>query len=242
VALTRKAPAPPAMRSAPEGPRVIQKLHAVHRDILALRPRGFGPPVHGPAIDTRLFLVGQAPGPHEARFGRPFAWTAGKTLFRWLSQATGAGEEEVRRKVYIAAIVRCFPGKLPAGGDRVPSPAECRRWRGFLEREIQILRPRLVIPVGRLAIAEVLRPSAHPEPVEGRAKGRPRGVAEPLAGVVGRQLRTQYHGLEVDVIPLPHPSGASTWFKLEPGKTLLARALELLARHPEVRRAFRREP
>jgi uracil-DNA glycosylase len=202
--------------------RVVQLLHAVHRDILALRPRGFGPPVHGPAIDTRLFLVGQAPGPHEARLGRPFAWTAGKTLFRWLGQATGAGEDEVRTKLYIAAVVRCFPGKVPAGGDRVPTPAEVERWRGFLEREVQILRPRLVLPVGRLAIAEVL------------------GSAEPLAGVVGRQLRTHYHGLEVDVIPLPHPSGASTWFKVEPGRTLLARALELVAQHPEVRRTFRR--
>ncbi len=214
-----------ALTRARSAPGVLEQLADVHRDILALRPRGFGPPVHGPAIDTRLFLVGQAPGPHEARFGRPFAWTAGKTLFRWLGQATGADEEELRRKVYIAAIVRCFPGKLPAGGDRVPTPAECQRWRGFLEREVQILRPRLVIPVGRLAIAEVLGPEA---------------AAQPLAGVVGRQLRTHYHGLEVDVIPLPHPSGASTWFKLEPGKTLLARALELLAQHPEVRRAFRR--
>lgn len=224
MALTRRAPAPGVAPSpSPSGsPRILQQLDAVHRDILALRPRGFGPPVHGPAIDTRLFLVGQAPGPHEARFGRPFAWTAGKTLFRWLGQATGADEEELRRRIYIAAIVRCFPGKLPAGGDRVPTPDECLRWRGFLEREVQILRPRLVIPVGRLAIAEVL------------------GAAEPLAGVVGRQLRAHYHGLEVDVIPLPHPSGASTWFKLEPGKTLLARALELLAQHPEVRRSFRR--
>ncbi len=223
MALSREAaPPPPASRSPRGSPRVIQQLHAVHRDILALRPRGFGPPVHGPAIDTRLFLVGQAPGPHEARFGRPFAWTAGKTLFRWLEQATGAPEEEVRQQVYIAAVVRCFPGKTAAGGDRVPTPAECERWRGFLEREVQILRPRLVIPVGRLAIAEVL------------------GTAEPLAGVVGRQLRTHYHGLEVDVIPLPHPSGASTWFKLEPGKTLLSHALALVAQHPEVRRTFRR--
>ncbi len=201
---------------------VPDRLQAVHRDIAAFRPRGFGPPIHGPAIDTRLFLVGQAPGPHEARFGRPFAWTAGKTLFRWLEQATGAGEEEVRARVYIAAVVRCFPGKSPGGGDRVPTPAECGRWRGFLAREVEILRPRLVLPVGRLAISEVL------------------GTAEPLAGVVGTKLRTHYHGLEVDVIPLPHPSGASTWFKLEPGRTLLARALQLVADHPEVIRTFRR--
>ncbi len=95
-------------------------------------------------------------------------------------------------------------------------------WRGFVEREFAILRPRLVLPVGRLAIQEVL------------------GHTEPIAAVVGRALRTKFHGVDVDVIPLPHPSGASTWFKLEPGRTLLERALRLAAEHPEVVRAFRR--
>jgi uracil-DNA glycosylase len=209
-------------RSPPSRPRpsVLRALEEVHREIQAFRPRGFGPPVHGPPVDSRVFLIGQAPGPHEARLGRPFAWTAGKTLFRWLEQATGADEARIRSRVYIAAVVRCFPGKTAAGGDRVPTPAECGRWRHFVERELEILRPRLVIPVGRLAIGEVL------------------GSAEPLAGVVGRSFRTHVHGVDADVIPLPHPSGASTWFKLEPGRTLLARALELVGRHPEVRRAL----
>lgn len=205
---------------APEGrDSVLRALEAVQKDIRALRPRGFGPPVHGPAVASRIYLIGQAPGPHEARLGRPFAWTAGRTLFRWLEEATGAGEEEVRARVYIGAVVRCFPGKTAAGGDRVPSAAECALWRGFVEREMRILRPRLVIPVGRLAIAEVLG-------------------AGPLAGVVGRGFRRRLHGVEVDLVPLPHPSGASTWFKLEPGRTLLARALGLVAAHPEVKRTF----
>jgi uracil-DNA glycosylase len=201
---------------------IEERLRAVHRDIQAFRPRGFGPPVHGAAVASRIFLLGQAPGPHEARFGRPFAWTAGKTLFRWLEGATGADEGTVRDRVYIAAVVRCFPGKTTGGGDRVPSPDECARWRTFIEREVEILRPRLVLPVGRLAIQEVL------------------GHREPIAAVVGRRMRTTFHGVDVDVIPLPHPSGASTWFKLEPGKTLLRDALALVARHPEVERAFRR--
>ncbi len=197
-------------------------LREVQREIAAFRPRGFGPPVHGPAVASRIFLLGQAPGPHEARLGRPFAWTAGRTLFRWLGRATGADEEAVRARVYIAAVVRCFPGKAPGGGDRLPTPDECARWRHFVAREVEILRPRLVIPVGRLAIQEVL------------------GHTEPIAAVVGRRLRTQFHGVDVDVIPLPHPSGASTWFKMEPGRTLLDEALRLVAAHPEVVRAFAR--
>ena len=200
--------------------RIEVALGEVHRDIAAFRPRGFGPPVHGPPVPSRIFLLGQAPGPHEARFGRPFAWTAGKTLFRWLGGVTGADEETVRARVYIAAVVRCFPGKTSGGGDRVPTPAECALWRGFLAREVEILRPALLVPVGRLAIQEVL------------------GHGGPLAEVVGRMHRARWHGVEADVVPLPHPSGASTWFKVEPGRTLLEEALGLLARHPEIARAF----
>lgn len=199
---------------------VVAALEELQAEIRAFRPRGFGAPVHCAPIASRILLVGQAPGPHEARIGRPFAWTAGKTLFRWLREATGADEERVRERIYIAAVVRCFPGKASGGGDRVPTPAEVKRWRGFLEREVAILQPRLVLPVGRLAISEVL------------------GREAPLAEVVGQRLRLGYHGVEADVIPLPHPSGASTWFKVEPGRTLLARALALVAEHDEVRRAF----
>jgi uracil-DNA glycosylase len=196
-------------------------LEAVHRDIRALRMPGLvGPPVHGPPVLSRVFLLGQAPGPHEARFGRPFALTAGKTLFRWFGEAFGADEAEFRDRVYMAAVVRAFPGKTGGGGDRVPSPAEIEASRGFIVREIEILRPRLVIPVGRLAIEQVL------------------GKGVRLDEVVGRRVRARYHGLPVEVVALPHPSGASTWFKVEPGRTLLARALRVLARHPEVRRAF----
>jgi uracil-DNA glycosylase len=197
------------------------RLRELQREIAAFRPRGFGPPVHGAAVASRIFLLGQAPGPHEARFGRPFAWTAGKTLFRWLERATGADEETVRARVYISAVVRCFPGKTPGGGDRVPTADECALWRGFVEREVEILRPRLVIPVGRLAIQEVL------------------GHEGPIAAVVGRALRARFHGVETDVVPLPHPSGASTWFKMEPGRTLLDEALRLVAEHPEVVRTLK---
>jgi uracil-DNA glycosylase len=188
-------------------------------ELAAFRPPGFGPTVHGPPVASRVFLLGQAPGPHEARLGRPFAWTAGKTLFRWLEQATGAAEELVRARVYISAVARGFPGKARGGGDRVPTPEEIALWRPFVAREVAILRPALVVPIGRLAIAEVLG-------------------ERPLAEVVGRAFRAEWHGHALEVVPLPHPSGASTWYKVEPGRSLLERALRRLARHPEIRHAF----
>jgi len=177
-----------------------------------------GPVVHGPPVPSSILLIGQAPGPREGSFGRPFAWTAGKTLFRWFEEALGASEDEVRAAVYFAAVARCFPGKAAGGGDRKPDPGEIERCKTYLVREVAILRPKLLLPVGTLAIEQAL------------------GHKGPLADVVGTMQRARYHGRETDVIALPHPSGASTWHRMEPGKTLLARALRLLAEHAEARR------
>lgn len=173
------------------------------------------PVVHGAPVVSDVFLLGQAPGVREGPAGRPFAWTAGKTLFGWFHEALGVDETTVRATVYFAAVARCFPGKHPkgGGGDRKPDQAEVEACRSWLEEEVALLRPKLVLPVGALAITQVL------------------GHDGPLAEVIGRLHRTRWHGVDVEVLPLPHPSGASTWHRTEPGKTLLARSLKLLSRH-----------
>ncbi|MDB4928375.1 MAG: hypothetical protein JWM10_859 [Myxococcaceae bacterium] len=173
-----------------------------------------GPVVHGPPVLSRVLLIGQAPGPREGSFGRPFAWTAGKTLFQWFESALGVDEATFRERVYIAAVARCFPGKAASGGDRKPDRDEIARCGAFLAREVDALRPELILPVGGLAIEQVL---GH------------RGL---LTGVIGAQRRAVFHGVETDVIALPHPSGVSTWHRGEPGKTLLAQALALVGAHP----------
>lgn len=189
----------------------------MHRDeVLACRrcETVVGPSVIGPPIASRIYAIGQAPGPHEASKGRPFAHTAGKALFGWFERI-GVDEATYRQRVYMAAVTRCFPGKGAGKGDRVPSADEILACRPFVAREIELTRPSLVIPIGRLAIAEVL----------GTSKFR-------LADVVGRSFEVRYHGVDADVVPLPHPSGLSAWPKVEPGKTLLDRALALLSEHP----------
>lgn len=171
-----------------------------------------GPPVVGQPAAGGVLLVGQAPGDKEPVLGRPFAWTAGKTMFKWFD-SIGLDEPAFRERVYMAAVCRCFPGKNPKGGDRVPSAVEIDTCAGWLDREFELLRPRLLIPVGKLAIAQYLE-------------------VRRLTDVVGRLHRIEQRGHVFDLVPLPHPSGASTWHRMEPGKSLLQQALELIAAHP----------
>jgi uracil-DNA glycosylase len=175
-----------------------------------------GPVVVGAPVVSPVLLVGQAPGDKEPKLGRPFAWTAGKKLFKWFG-ALGLDEAAFRSRAYMAAVCRCFPGKNLKGGDRVPTDEEIASCRPWLEREIELLRPELVVPVGRLAIEQFLGPS-------------------PLADVIGRVYPGERAGVRFDVLPLPHPSGASTWYYVEPGKTLTERALALLGAHPAWRK------
>lgn len=171
-----------------------------------------GPPIVGAAVLSKVLLVGQAPGDKEPALGRPFAWTAGKQLFKWFLPL-GMNEAQFRAQVYVAAVCRCFPGKNPKGGDRVPSPQEMLNCTPWLERELTLLKPQLLIPVGRVAIERFL-------------------PAAPLVEQIGVQRRLVRGKHTLDVIALPHPSGASTWPRAEPGKTLTLRALALIGEHP----------
>ena len=106
-----------------------------------------GPVVTGQPVLSPVMLIGQAPGDKEGKLGRPFAWTAGKTMFKWFD-SIGLDEESFRNRVYMAAVCRCFPGKKPRGGDRVPAPDEIERCGQWLETEYRLLQPRLLLPVG----------------------------------------------------------------------------------------------
>ncbi|MDQ2919816.1 MAG: uracil-DNA glycosylase [Verrucomicrobiota bacterium] len=179
-------------------------------------PRMLPPPVSGGAIISEVMLIGQAPGVREPVLKRPFAHTAGKTLFRWFEEFCGMDESLVRRRIYFAAVCRCFPGKASGGTDRVPNPQEITNCSSWLNDEFEILRPRLVIPVGKLAIAQFI-------------------ALDKLDAIIGRKFIMERGGRAFDLIPLPHPSGASPWHKLSPGRELLAKALRRIARHPAIR-------
>ena len=175
-------------------------------------PDMFGPPVAGNPILSPIMLIGQAPGDKEIIIPKPFAWTAGKTLFKWFNQL-GVTEEDFRNLIFMSAVCRCFPGKKPRGGDRVPNKIEIKTCSHWLEMEYKLLQPKLILPVGKLAISQFLE-------------------VNKLTDVIGQVHKVEINGEQVDLIPLPHPSGASTWHITEPGKSLLQQALKLIKAHP----------
>ncbi len=187
------------------------------------------PPISGGAILSKVMLVGQAPGVKEPVLARPFAWTAGRTLFGWFNKFCGMTEADVRASIYFAAVCRCFPGKTPVGGDRVPAPEEIRNCSSWMNDEIDLLRPDLILPVGKLAIAQFI-------------------VIGKLDEVIGCAFPMRRKRHRFDLIPLPHPSGASPWHRIAPGKALLEKAMRSVAAHPAMQQvrqagnAFEIEP
>ena len=125
----------------------------------------------------------------------------------------------------MTAVTKCYPGPHPAGrGDRVPSPAEQALCRPWLEQELALVQPQVVVPVGGLAIGRFLLNGAPLHDVIGRAFARPHddGQLTPWA--------RQHLPTHSQVIPLPHPSGASQWFNDAGNQILLRQALQRIAR------------
>lgn len=193
----------------PRPSRMDRELESHCRALGACRRCGYGAdvrPIVSLARRPRAMLVGQAPGKVESAGGRAFAGRAGKTLFRWFAQI-GLEEETARQRMYIAAITRCYPGPSPSGrGDRVPSLTERASCASWLDDELRLIRPPLLIPVGRLAIERFL----------------PR---LPLEELIGREHPIEHVGGASIAIPLPHPSGASSWIHQGDHMTLLSGAL-----------------
>jgi len=192
-------------------PSVAKKLNdhvAALANCRRCEHRGNVSPIVSLAVAPRVMLVGQAPGQVEAQGGKPFAGRAGRTLFKWFEQA-GIDEITARRKIYIAAVTRCYPGPSPSGrGDRVPSIEEQDACASWLESELAIIRPKVIIPVGKLAIARFFR-------------------EQPLDRIIGKA-----HVIDKRlVIPLPHPSGASSWIHQGNHPQLLQQALRLIETH-----------
>jgi uracil-DNA glycosylase len=168
---------------------------------------------------AQVMVVGQAPAKVETgEQGIPFGPRRGgkrSLLWDWLEQA-GWPEDAFRARHYLSAVTKCYPGKSSNGkGDRVPTTAEralCRPWQ---EQTLDIIRPKIIIPIGRVAIEQFL----------------PALKGKPLAGIIGQTFERD----SAVIVPLPHPSGVSRWLNQPENRAKVDRAL---ARLRELREQF----
>jgi uracil-DNA glycosylase len=185
--------------------RSIASLQRDNRVCRACAEEGFpleSLPIVQPYQGQRAYMFGQAPGVVEGQERLPWRGRAGGTLRRWF----GVDEDEFYATFYCASVTRCYPGKAPSGrGDRTPAPREqelCSFWRDW---ELKLIRPQLIVPVGGLATRSLLGLKSVTECVGSRFE---------LDGAVA--------------IPLPHPSGASSWLNDADNRARVAEAVELI--------------
>jgi uracil-DNA glycosylase len=184
---------------------------------------------------AEVMVIGQAPGVTEVAAGRPFNASSGRRLFQWLSDA-GWEEADFRGRHYMTAVTKCFPGKSASGrGDRVPSKEEQALCRSFLEQEVRFIAPRVIVPVGGLAIRLFYAPSARLREIIGTgAYLSPALLAEqsdPFSLDRAELLAEFALDKRADgrwVVPLPHPSGASAWPNQTENRALIDRATSML--------------
>ena len=169
-----------------------------------------GPVLRG-VHTAKVMTIGQAPGVTEVIAKRPFNAGSGRRLFQWLGEA-GFDEATFRATQYMTAVTKCFPGKSAGGhGDRVPSKEEQELCRPWLEQEIALVNPKLIIPIGRLAIGLFF------------------DARLPLEKIIGTQMERNGRV----IIPLPHPSGASTWYNQPENQARVKKAIRLIRKQRE---------
>lgn len=194
----------------PDDAAKLKRLHARIRACTRCVAAGYleqAAPVVAGNVTDRVMIIGQAPGVVELTTRMPFSGRAGAELRRWLARA-GIAED---RSPYRTAITKCFPGKAARGaGDRRPSPPEIALCAPWLEAELALVRPEIILLVGTLAIDRIWGKAA-------------------LSEVVGRSKSSPAFG-DALLIPLPHPSGASRWLNETANRALLDAALGILRR------------
>lgn len=154
---------------------------------------------------ANVFLIGQAPSRTDHESGAFYQGPAGRKLRAWFLQA-GFSDEDFGTRIYAAAITKCFPGRKPGSSkDRVPSPAEQKLCRGWLDAELATINPSVIVLFGGLAIKTFLS-------------------KEPLENLIGQTFARDGRLY----LPLPHSSGASTWLNSAQNQALLLEAITRL--------------
>ena len=195
----------------------LKKLHKQMRGCRLCLAAGHEitpPAIFTGATGARIMTIGQAPGITEVEAGRPFNAGSGQRLFKWLGEV-GIEEHWFRTTQYMTVVTKCYPGRAKGGsGDRVPSRAEQKLCRPYLDQEIALVNAALIIPIGKLAIGLY-----YPKNLK-------------LTEIIGTEI-------EIDgrwIVPLPHSSGASRWHQSAENRELIQRSVALIGKH--VKRLF----
>lgn len=125
-------------------------------------------PGEGP-VNAELFFIGEAPGRNEDETGRPFVGQAGKLLEELLTHIG-----LTRHDVFIGNVVKCRPP-----GNRDPRPEEIAACAGYLQRQLEVLQPKVVATLGRFSM-EKFFPGAKITKVHGKAERQANRVVIPL--------------------------------------------------------------
>lgn len=141
--------------------------------------------------EAKVMFIGEAPGENEAKTGRPFCGRAGKVLDMLLESV---GIE--RKEVYVTNIVKDRPP-----GNRDPFPDEIAIYAPFLDRQIEIIRPKVVATLGRFSMVYIMNHYGLEWEI---------GPISALHGknFQGQTLSTDSQGLTFEFIPLYHPAAA----------------------------------
>jgi DNA polymerase len=134
------------------------------------------------AVDSNLFFIGEAPGRNEDLTGRPFVGRAGAVLEDLLSSI---GLE--RRSVFITSIIKCRPPE-----NRIPRKDEIAACAGYLDRQIDLLSPEIIVPMGRLASEQVFSHFGIP--------------CRPIGSIHGKVFHTVTPRGHIIIIPVYHPA------------------------------------
>lgn len=136
-------------------------------------------------VDSRVLFIGEAPGYWEDQKGKPFVGAAGRILDELL-ESIGL----TRGQVFITNVVKCRPP-----GNRDPLPEEIKACRPFLEKQIEILKPRIIVTLGRFAMEYIFKKYGLPE-----AK---------ISQVHGKDFEVQTLNGKIKILALYHPAVAT---------------------------------
>lgn len=136
------------------------------------------------SLNTDIMFIGEAPGRNEDLQGRPFVGAAGKLLTELISKI---GLQ--RSEVYITNVVKCRPP-----GNRDPTPEEIKACSPYLDKQIQIIKPKIIITLGRHSTKYILS----------KANIKVNSITK----VHGKVFRLNIYNMHIKVIPTYHPAAA----------------------------------